>query len=164
VQILATDWEDFNFLKIGPQTSCLPKHIQDFLQGYHVLLLGAHKKAVSSAYKDVLISFDLGEIWCKTLFSITKCRILWRGSIARMKSMGEMGSPCLRPLSCLIGRPEIPFKRILEEEEVKTRLIQSLNLAPKANLSNTSSKYAHETESKAFAMSSLRKRAGIFYL
>jgi hypothetical protein len=116
---------------------------------------------VSYAFKDVLIPFDLGEIWCRTPFSTAKCRILWRLSIA---SMGEMVSPCLRPLSSLIGRPRIPFNRILEEEEVKVRLIQSLNLSPKPNLSSTSSKYAYETESKAFAMSSLRKRARIFFL
>jgi hypothetical protein len=54
--------------------------------------------------------------------------------------------------------------RILEEEEVKARLIQSLHLALQPNLSSTSSKYAHETESKAFAMSSLRKRVEIFFL
>jgi hypothetical protein len=81
-----------------------------------------------------------------------------------MKSMGRWGSRCLRPLSCLIGRLEVPFKRILEEEEVKTRLIQSLHLVPKPNLFSTFSKYAHDTESKAFAISSLRKRVGIFFL
>jgi hypothetical protein len=123
----------------------------------------AHEKVAPYAYKDVLIPFDLVEIWCNTPFSTVKCRILCRGSIARMKSMGEMGSPCLRPRSCLIGRPGIPFKWILEEE-VKARLIQFLHLASKPNLSSTFIKYAHEIESKALAMSNLRKRAGIFFL
>jgi hypothetical protein len=71
---------------------------------------------------------------------------------------------CLRPRSCLIGRPGIPFKRILEDDEARAKLIQSLHLAPKPSFSMTSRRYAQDNESKAFAMSSLMKSAGIFFL
>jgi hypothetical protein len=46
-----------------------------------------------------------------------------------MKSIGEMGPPCLRPHSWLISRPGIPFKRILEDDEARAKLIQFLHLA-----------------------------------
>jgi hypothetical protein len=78
--------------------------------------------------------------------------------------MGEMESPCHMLLSCLRGFPGVPLRRILDEEVVKTMLIYSLHFGPNTNLSITSSRYAQETESKAFAMSSLTKRARVFFL
>jgi hypothetical protein len=111
-----------------------------------------------------LILLDLGKIECRISFSTARWKILWRWSMARMKSMEEIGSPYLRLRTCLIGRPEIPFKRILEDEEERAKLIQSLHLVLKPSFSNTSNRYAYETESKDFAMSSLRKRVGTFFL
>jgi hypothetical protein len=55
--------------------------------------LGLTKITVSSAYRDALIPLDLREFGCNTPPSVARWRILWRGSIAKMKSMGEMGSP-----------------------------------------------------------------------
>jgi hypothetical protein len=44
----------------------------------------------------------IGEwIPCSVAFS----NILWIGSIARMKSIGESGSPCLSPRWCRMGVP-----------------------------------------------------------
>jgi hypothetical protein len=57
----------------------------------------------------------------------------------------------------------MPFMRILEDEDDKAKLIQSLHLTPKPGYSKTSSRYAHETESKAFAMSSLINNTGVFF-
>jgi hypothetical protein len=60
--------------------------------------------------------------------------------MARMNNMGEMGSPCLRPRSCLTGFPGIPLRRILEEVVDKMRLIQSLHFVPKLKVVRTSNK------------------------
>jgi hypothetical protein len=55
--------------------------------------LGLTKITALSAYKNVLIPFNLGVMWCITPLSVARWRNFWRGSIARMKSMGEIGSP-----------------------------------------------------------------------
>ena len=36
-----------------------------------------------------------------------------RTCITKMKSIGEMGSPCRSPLSCAIRRPGLPLMRAL---------------------------------------------------
>jgi hypothetical protein len=127
-------------------------------------LVGLTKIVVSSAYSEALVTFDLGEIWFSTPLPTARCSNLWRGSIAKINSMGEIGSPCLRPRSCLIGQPRVPFRRIREDEVDKAMSIQFRHLVPNPNFSKTSSMYTHEMESRAFAMSNLRNMAGIFFL
>jgi hypothetical protein len=123
------------------------------------------KRSVSSVYSDTFIPMDLGATGCSKFFSIARCRIFfWKGSIARIKDIGERGSPCRKPLSCLIGCPSNLFRRIIDDKVDSTILIYYLHLGPKPSLSIRSSKYSQEMESKAFAMSNLRKRAGIFFL
>jgi hypothetical protein len=99
----------------------------------------------------------LGEILFMTPFSTAMCTIFWRGSIVRMKSIGDIESPCLSPRSCFIGQHGIPFRRILEDDETRVKLIQSIHRAPKPSFAKTSRRYAQENKSKAFAMSSLMK-------
>jgi hypothetical protein len=65
---------------------------------------------------------------------------------------------------CFMGFREVPLRRTLEENEVSVMLNQSLLLGPDPNFCSTSKRYAQETESKAFAMSSLMKRALVFFL
>jgi hypothetical protein len=79
---------------------------------------------------------------CMTPFSVARCKMRCRGSIARMKSMGEIGSPCRSPLSCFRGFPRIPFRRTLDEAVDKARLIQSLHFALKSSLCRTSRRQA----------------------
>jgi hypothetical protein len=98
--------------------------------------LGLTKIAVSSAYKEAFIPLDLGEIGCNTPLSAASWRILWSGSIANMKSMGDIGSPCRSPCSCLIGQPRPPFRRILDEEVAKDMEIHSHHLHPNPSLSS----------------------------
>jgi hypothetical protein len=71
--------------------------------------VGFMKMAASSVYRDTLIPLPRGEMGCNTPLSIAMCSSLYRGSIARIKSMGEMGSSCLMPLSCLRGFPGVPW-------------------------------------------------------
>jgi hypothetical protein len=84
--------------------------------------------------------------------------------MARMKSIGDMGSPWLRPLSCLMGFLGIPLRRILDDVVDKAKVIHSRHPMPNPKISSTSRRYAHETESKALAMSNLMKNVFIFFL
>jgi hypothetical protein len=41
-----------------------------------------------------------------------------------MKSMGERGSPCLSPLPCRIGSSGMPFNITLDDDVVRSAVIQ----------------------------------------
>jgi hypothetical protein len=69
------------------------------------------------------------------------------GSIARIKSMEDRGSPYHMPLSCLMGFLGVPFRRSLDEEDVRAMLSHSLHFRPKPNLCSTSKTYAKDTKS-----------------
>lgn len=86
------------------------------------------------------------------------------GSIAMINSSGNNGSPCIRPLACLIFWLGLPFIRILEDEDprIEDIWLRHLVLNPKA--ASTSNKYCQPTQSNAFEMSNLIKRAGCFFL
>jgi hypothetical protein len=126
--------------------------------------VGLTKIVASSTQSDVLIPLSLAEMGWRIPLSVATFRSLSKGSIAMIKSIGESGSPCLSPLSCFMGFPGVPLRRILEEDEANAMLNQSLHLGPNPNFYRTSRRYAQETESKAFAMSSLMKRALVFFL
>jgi hypothetical protein len=66
--------------------------------------------------------------------------------MAKMNSMGEMGSPCRSPLSCLMGFPGILLRRILDEAVDRAKLIHSLHLIPNPNYSRTYRRYTQEIE------------------
>jgi hypothetical protein len=80
--------------------------------------------------------------------------------MARIKSIGERGSPCRNPYRCKIMPPEIPFTSALVEAEYSSPLIISLHIYSKPMCRITSSKKGHETESKAMEMSNLRRIHG----
>jgi hypothetical protein len=62
-----------------------------------------------------------------------------------------------------MGFPGVPFRRTLEVEEARVKLSHSLHFGPKPNLCSTSKRYAQDTELKAFVMSTLMKRACVFF-
>jgi hypothetical protein len=80
--------------------------------------------------------------------------------MARIKSIGERGSPYRISHRCKIMPPGIPFTSTLVEVEYSSPLIISLHICPKPMCRITSSKKGHETESKALEMSNLRRIRG----
>jgi hypothetical protein len=78
--------------------------------------------------------------------------------ITMMKSIGEMGSPCLRPLPWKKGSPGKPFMSTLVEEEDWSMVIQRIHLGPKPNCRRTLMRNAQDTLSKALATSSLSNK------
>lgn len=117
---------------------------------------GSAKIMASSAYRQVLRGPILPGRGVSMPSSSALSRRQWRGSMARMKSKGERGSPCRNPLRWSISRPELPFRTKAEEELARIVEIQSLHLALKPNLSSSWSRYSQETLLKALAMSSLQ--------
>jgi hypothetical protein len=121
----------------SPDTS--PKKLRISLRAAMSFFVGFTKIAASSAYKEAFIPFDLGVIRFKTYLLAASWWIFWSGSIAKMKSMRDRGSPYQSPHSCLIGRSRLPLRRILDEEVAREMEIHSRHLDPNPNLSSTSS-------------------------
>ena len=82
--------------------------------------------------------------------------------MTRMKSIGDKGSPCLRPRRCTIFSPGEPFSSTCVEEVAKSPLIISRQIGPKPRFCNTSSKKGQETVSKALVISSFNKKHAYF--
>lgn len=78
------------------------------------------------------------------------------------QSISETGSPCLRPRTCMILRPGLPFRRTLVLAVERRIEIQFAHLRGKPICCNTSSRTGHATESNALAMSTLRSTEGNF--
>ena len=78
--------------------------------------------------------------------------------MASTKSKGESGSPCHRPLQCLIGAFGIPLSRTRDEEVESKAAIQSRHLEGKPSFYMKLSRYSQRTESKAFVMSNFLKK------
>jgi len=75
-------------------------------------------------------------------------------------SIGESGSPCRRPLWCLISWPDSPL-RCTWVEAVESKLATRLHQTwPKPKWVRTSSKKDQDIESKALEISSFKKRLG----
>jgi hypothetical protein len=87
-----------------------------------------------------------------------------RQTIASMKSIGDNGYPCPDPLRCLIGFPGVLLNRPLEEVLDQMTEIRTRHLCPNPIQRRTSSKYFHQTLSKALAMSSLMNNNGVLAL
>jgi hypothetical protein len=125
---------------------------------------GLTKTAVSSAYRDSrsrAIQSLSGE---SKPSSVAFCKTCCKVSIVSMNRYGNSGSPCFRPHLCLIHRPQTPLSLTEEEEEDSSRQSQLRHLAGNPRCCNSSIRYSHETELKAFNMSSFINNAGVFFL
>jgi hypothetical protein len=122
------------------------------------------KKVASSAYikilklSDPLLRLLRRPIYCAFLISLCK------SFIAKMKSKGDSGSPCLTPRQCKILSPDSLFTRKVEEEVFQSEAIQFLHLKPNPRCSITLNKYGQLTVSKALTISSFMKSEGFFLL
>jgi hypothetical protein len=75
--------------------------------------------------------------------------------MARIKSIGDSGSPCRKPLACFNCLPGILFRGILEDEVASNVAIQSRHRYPNPSACNISKRKTQLTESNAFEMSNL---------
>jgi hypothetical protein len=123
---------------------------------------GLRNSIASSTYKLVCILMGLAPMEESRPCVVTISNIHWSGSIARMNSIRDKGSPSRRPWACLIGTPGWPLSMIRKEVVLQIRAIMSCHRWPKPSLSNTSSTYSHQTLSKAFVISSLSNSICVF--
>uniref|UniRef100_A0A0A9HGG9 Uncharacterized protein n=1 Tax=Arundo donax TaxID=35708 RepID=A0A0A9HGG9_ARUDO len=99
---------------------------------------GLTKIAASSAYMLVRILAALCCIDCSCPASVAKSNNRCRGSIARMKSMGNRGSPCRNPVQWLKLLPLVPLSKTEDEAVDSKAETRSLHRVPNPNLSRTS--------------------------
>lgn len=78
------------------------------------------------------------------------------------KNIGEMGSPCLSPLACVILLPGLPLSKTLVLTVDSKMEIQFVHRRGKPMCSKTSSRKGQAMESNAFAMSTFSKTAANF--
>jgi hypothetical protein len=126
---------------------------------------GFIKMAVSSAYKEVLHLAAAGGRGVRVPCYVAKSRRRCKGSMARMKSMGDRGSPWRTPLAWLKLGPCCPLSSTLEV--VVQKRIDGHPFTPywsNPSAWRTSSKKLQLIVSKALWMSSFIKRAGVFLL
>jgi len=125
---------------------------------------GLMKRATLSAYKDTRWPrglLDKGS--SKPNSSALRNRLLSM-SMTKMKSMGDSGSPCLRPLLCLISGPGCPLTRIQVDDDPNRLRTRILQLTPNPKWTRISIRNGHETESNALEMSNLKNKLGTFCL
>lgn len=122
----------------------------------------ATKIAASSAYREVLTCAAQLLNVVSTSRSVARSKSYWRGSMAKTKRSGERGSPCRKPVPCLIGTPGIPLIKTREDEVDRRAVIQSRHRAGKPLFWTRSSRESHLTESKALAISTFIKSVGVF--
>lgn len=84
--------------------------------------------------------------------------------MAKVKSMGEMGSPCRRPQAWPTASPGMPLMDTLVEAVESSMETPSRHRLPNPRCFRISKMNAQETESKARAMSSFRRNRGSFRL
>jgi hypothetical protein len=80
--------------------------------------------------------------------------------MAMTKNMGDIGSPCRRPLPCTIFLPGTPFTRTLVLAVYSINATHLKKLSENPNFRRTSIKKAQDKESKALEISSLRRTPG----
>ena len=90
----------FPMFIVKPEHS--PKVCKILLNLDRSLAVGAENIAASSAYREHLSFAVFGRIGWRKPLSAAISMMHWRGSIARMNSNGESGSPCLNPPACLM--------------------------------------------------------------
>ena len=114
---------------------------------------GLKKSTTSSAYKEILCCNALLASGCN-ICSSAAFLIKWQStSMTRMKSMGDNGSPCLRPRWWCILSPGDPLSSTWVEDVRSSPLMISHQIGPKPNCFKTSKRKGHETESKALLIS-----------
>jgi hypothetical protein len=120
-------------------------------------LVGLMKIAASSTYIEVFhlaaARGSLERTPCYVAMSISRCS----GSMARMKSMGERGSPCRTPLLWLKAGPCCPLSSTFDEAVRKRIESHSRHRGPKLNAYRTSNMQGQLTASKALCISSSKK-------
>lgn len=127
-------------------------------------LVGLMNRATSSAQSEshnlAVLSQSGGSSPSSVAFQKMNCSV----SISIMKSSGERGSPCIRPLLCLIHGPHTPLSLTLEEDEARSKLSQLCHLTENPLCCSKSSKYSHDTESNTLVISIFISRAVVFFL
>jgi hypothetical protein len=125
---------------------------------------GSEKIAASSAYSEHLSCADFGRTGLSTPFCAANSIIHCNGSMARINSNGESGSPCHKSLACLIPLVGWPFTNTFEDDVPSSADTQSLHLVLNPRACITSRRNVHPMESNAFDISSLiKKKAGFFF-
>jgi hypothetical protein len=118
----------------------LPKRLSTWVMWYNSVRFGLAKSVASSSYREHRREAALGRTGCNKFLLAAISISLCNGSIARMKSNVDSGSPCRRPLAWFIGLPGEPFKRIRDDAVARRVAIQSLHLCPNPSACNVSSK------------------------
>ena len=84
-------------------------------------------------------------------------------SIARTNNIGDKGSPCRKPLAWQMRLPSLPLRRTLVLADPRRIDIYFLHRLLKPSHCRTSKRKGQQTESKAFAISILRRRQLCFF-
>lgn len=125
---------------------------------------GLMKTTASSAYSESLSLAFLPLSGDSLPSSVATSSTLCSVSIARMNNNGDNGSPWRSLRACCTLLPAVPFRSTFECDVLNRILSHSLHLLLKPLCSSSSSMYSHETVSKAFEMSNLNSKAGVFVL
>ena len=120
----------------SPETA--PKVVRMCKVSWTSSLAGFKKMAASSAYKLSLSLADLLVIGESAPSLVAKSNSRWSGSIARMNSIGDKGSPCRSPVLCLNHCPRPPFSRTEVEADERSVETHALHFCPKPNLERVS--------------------------
>jgi len=83
-------------------------------------------------------------------------------SIARTNNIGDKGSPCRKPLAWQMRLPGLPLRTLVLADPRRID-IQFLHRRLKPSRCRTSKRKGQQTESKAFAISILRRRQLRFF-
>jgi len=141
-----------------------PKDLKILLTACTSSLTGFQKIAESAANKLILSFAFLLQFGVSSPSSVALFNISCKGSIAKIKNIGESGSPCLKPVLCLNHLSWAPFKRTAELEVSSKVDTQALHLFPNPIFSSTSCRKSHLIVSKALAILSFKKSVGFFAL
>jgi hypothetical protein len=151
VGIFASNWVDGAFILVYAQPRHLPECLKNDLDGVDVLFFfGFTKIAASSAYMDVLHFAATRGSCVRTLWLVARSKNRCNGSMAKMKSIGDSGSPWRTPLAWRNFPPGTPFSKALEAAARNKMETHSRQRGPNPRACSTSSKYLQLTMSKAF--------------
>lgn len=124
---------------------------------------GFANKAASSAYSEQRSLAALRRICFKMPLLAANSINLWRGSMAKMKSISDSRSPWQSPLACLNFFLSTPLSSTLDEAVASNVDIQSRPFCPNPSASKTSRRKIQLSKSKTFEISNLRRLASLIY-